>query len=226
MKILVVDDHKMFRESVVSFLEREEFCDQVDAAGSVDEAQRLIVESAPDVVLVDLSFPGEGGTALVQWAAHVAPSVACILLSMHEEVADLRLAAAAAARGYVTKNAGYDELRAAVVTVAAGGYYIDQVMLRKLFPRLGDIDGGLTATGISIEGLTSREEEVFEMMLSEMSVSEIGEALYISVKTVENHRSNIYRKLGVHDRMSLFKFAQKRGLSVSNFATVERSIDA
>lgn len=212
MKIIVVDDHKMFRESVLSFIEREPFCDRIDAAGSVEEAQRLIVEHEHDVALVDLSFPGQGGTELAKWAQSAVPGLSCLFVSMHEELSDLRSVITAAGRGYVTKNAGYGELRAAIMTVGDGGLYLDQVILRKLFAFLESHEERLSETAPALSELTAREREVVEMLLREMTTAQIGDALFISAKTVENHRSNVYRKLNVHDRMSLFRFAQTHGL--------------
>lgn len=212
MTVIVVDDHRMFRDSIATFLAGEEFCDHVLSAAEVSEAKALITDHAPDVALVDLSFPGEGGTTLVEWGQSVVPDMASIFLTMHEDIRDLRRAIAAGGRGYVTKAAGYDELRTAVQTVAAGGVFLDQLMLRRVFQSLRDepprTDGGAPA----VAGLTEREEEIVTLMLQDMSTAEIGAALFISAKTVENHRSSIYRKLGVHDRLSLFNYARRNGM--------------
>lgn len=212
MKILIVDDHKMFRESVVSFLEREEFCDGVYAAATIKEAEKLISDEQIDVALVDLSFPGEGGVELVKRTRAAAPAPACVFLSMHEEITHLHAAASAGACGYVTKSAGYDELRSAVLTAKSGGLYLDQVMLGKVFAHFSRPDAAHHRTNQALDELTSREREVLGMLIQDMSIEEIGETLFISAKTVENHRSNIYRKLEVHDRMALFMFARRHGL--------------
>lgn len=207
MNIIVVDDHKMFRESVVSFLEAEPFCEQAFAASTVAEARTLITEHTPQVALVDLSFPGEGGLTLVEWATAEVPEMACVFLTMHEEMSNLRAAISAGGRGYVTKNAGYDELRNAVMVAAAGGQFLDQMMMRRVFSFLGQ-EQSRGNVPKPTANLTEREREICNLMLQDMSTAEIGNALFISAKTVENHRSSIYRKLGVHDRLSLFNFAR------------------
>ncbi|MFW5696024.1 MAG: response regulator transcription factor, partial [Alkalispirochaeta sp.] len=108
-------------------------------------------------------------------------------------------------------NAGYGELRSAVLTVASGGLYLDQVMLRLVFAQLSHPREGEPIPEALAE-LTEREREVFGFLLEDKSTAEIGSLLYISVKTVENHRSSIYRKLDVHDRLSLFNFARRNGM--------------
>lgn len=212
MTIVVIDDHRMFRESIVSFFEAESFCERALPAASVAEGKQLIEQHAPEVALVDMSFPGEGGIALAEWARNEAPGTACVFLTMHEEISNLRTAVAAGARGYVTKNAGYDELRAAVTVVEKGGLYLDQVMLQRVFRSMGNGESDRGGAPSVFVGLTEREREICNLMLQEMSTAEIGDVLYISTKTVENHRSSIYRKLGVHDRLSLLSFARKHGI--------------
>jgi len=212
MTIIVVDDHRMFRESVVTFLEAEDFCENVLAAASVTDARKLITEHLPQVALVDLSFPGEGGTELVKWARSAAPDMHSIFLTMHEELENLQSAVAAGGRGYVTKNAGYGELRSAMLTVASGGLYLDQVMLRLVFAQLSHPRAERVSVPDAVAELTEREREVFNLLLEDMSTAGIGSLLFISAKTVENHRSSIYRKLDVHDRLSLFNFARRNGL--------------
>jgi len=202
----------MFRDSVVSFLEAEDFCENALAAASVTEARTMISKHLPQIALVDLSFPDEGGIELVKWAHSSAPDMHSIFVTMHEETNDLRSAVAAGGRGYVTKNAGYDELRSAVLTVASGGLYLDQVMLRRVFAQLSHQPPRGTTSPEGIAELTEREREIFDLLLDDMSISGIGSILFISAKTVENHRSSIYRKLDVHDRLSLFNFARRNGL--------------
>ncbi len=212
MTIIVVDDHRMFRDSVVSFLEAEDFCDTALAAATVTEARTMIGEHSPQIALVDLSFPDEGGIELVKWAHTAAPDMHCIFLTMHEELGNLRSAVSAGGRGYVTKNAGYDELRSAVLTVTSGGLYLDQMMLRRVFAHLSDQPVDVTPLPEGVAELTEREREVLDLLLDDMSTAAIGSRLFISTKTVENHRSSIYRKLDVHDRLSLFNFARRNGL--------------
>lgn len=90
MKIAVIDDHRMFRDSVVSFFTSESFCDGAFSAASVAEGKALVAERHPTVAPLDMSFPGEGGVALVEWIRTKAPETACVFLTMHEELAHLR----------------------------------------------------------------------------------------------------------------------------------------
>jgi DNA-binding NarL/FixJ family response regulator len=131
---------------------------------------------------------------------------------MHAELSVLKEVVAAGARGYVTKSSGYDQLVTGI-RVVADGYYLDQTMLAKVLRRFaGDPATGAPKDDDPLTELTEREREIFFRLLDDASPGEIGSILFISAKTVENHRSSIYRKLGVHDRLGLFSFARQHGL--------------
>jgi len=210
MRILVVDDHAMFREGVLDFLQKELFISQAIGAPSVEEARNVVTAEEPALVVTDLSLPESSGKELIIWLRETHPDVAILVMTMHDELSSLREAIELGARGYITKSSGYYELVQAIHRITRGDYYLDQVMLTKLLQQIGraEIAGSNKS---AVEDLTAREREIFELLLTEESAAAIGEKLYISEKTVENHRTNIYRKLGVHDRLSLFRFAREQG---------------
>jgi two-component system response regulator NreC len=213
MHVLFVDDHQILRDSMIGFFRNESFCRRVEGVSSVTEARDAIAAEAPDVVVTDLSFPAQGGPALIAWCQVHAPRTAILCLTMHAELSVLKEVAAAGARGYVTKSSGYDQLVTGIRVVADGGYYLDQTMLAKVLRRFaGDPATGAPKDDDPLTELTEREREIFFRLLDDASPGEIGSILFISAKTVENHRSSIYRKLGVHDRLGLFSFARQHGL--------------
>jgi DNA-binding NarL/FixJ family response regulator len=211
MTILLVDDHQIFREGVCDILTKEEFCTSVSQASGVADARESISQSPPDLVVTDLSLPDEPGQNLIRWVAKEYPDVRTLCMTMHSEVAVMREVFSAGARGFVTKQSGYKELIDGIRRVAAGELYVDQVMLSRIIDYLGrgqDLEGD---PGGPLGELSQREREVFFLLLEDKEVADIAEALFISTKTVENHRTSIYRKLGVRDRLSLFQFARTQG---------------
>lgn len=212
MKLLLVDDHQIFREGVREFLQRESFCTQIDDADSVTAAREIIERAEPDIVITDISFPESSGKELIAWTSREHPRTRCLCMTMHAGIGLLREVLGLGAHGFVTKSSGYDELVAAIRTVAGGGRYLDQTMLTQVLDHLVN---GMGAAGIgstAAAALSERERGVLMLLLEDRELSDIAEALFISRKTVENHRSNIYRKLGVHDRLSLFRFGRDAGL--------------
>lgn len=212
MTILLVDDHKIFREGVADFLSKESFCDSVVQASTVEEARRTVDAGPPDLVVTDLSLPDESGQNLIRWLNEEHPEVRSLCMTMHTEVAVMREVLSAGAKSFVTKESGYKELVEGIRRVASGELYLDQVMLGRVLDYIerGEITG--PGADRAVSELSQREQEVFFLLLEDKDASQVGEALFISPKTVENHRTSIYRKLGVRDRLSLFQFARSHGL--------------
>lgn len=243
MTILIVDDHPIFRQSVATFLEGEEFCDAVLQAGSAEEARERFADTPPDLVLCDLTLPGESGQAFLAWVGQDHPACHRVCLTMHAELEVMRQVLATGVRGFVTKGSGYDELVHAVRGAIDGRYHLDQIMLEQLITEFArstdtrervplaqqhqqqhqqhqrvDTDAAEPAESSLPSGfadhpeladLTQREREILAAMLRDQTLAEISAECNISVKTVENHRSGIYRKLGIHDRHSLFRLARR-----------------
>ena len=211
MTILLVDDHQIFREGVCDILTKEGFCTAIAQAAGVRAAQKSISDSPPDVVVTDLSLPDEPGQNLIRWLAEEHPDVRPLCMTMHSEIAVMSEVFSAGARGFVTKQSGYKELIDGIRRVAAGELYVDQVMLALIIDHLGRGDVWEPDPGGPLGELSQREREVFFLLIEDKDVADIAEALFISPKTVENHRTSIYRKLGVRDRLSLFQFARTHG---------------
>lgn len=222
MKLILADDHKIFRDGVLEFIRQENSCREAWGAASVDEARKLVAEKAPDILVSDLSFPKESGISLFQWCRREHPQVACLCLTMHGELSQLAEVLQTGVRGYVTKSSGYDELIDGILRVLRGEIFLDQFILNQALHSL-QREFGQKSLPVAphlerirqsddLAALTPRERELFSLILQEKTLKEISGILHLSVKTVENHRSNIYRKLGIHDRLNLFRFAQERNL--------------
>ena len=218
LTILLVDDHQVFREGVAELLAKERCCGRMIQTDSPADARRVMAEELPDVVLTDMSFPEGSGLDLIAWIHETHPDTPCLCLSMHADADTLQQAIAAGARGYVTKSSGYVELVSGVERVAAGGHYLDQQMLEVVFSRLegdGPTHGDEPTVAVPealCADLSLREREVFARLVSDQSIERIASELCISAKTVENHRSSIYRKLNVRDRLSLYQLARGCGI--------------
>lgn len=204
MNILLVDDHRILLDGLRYLLQSVAQIDEVELATSVEEGLQQLKSQHFDLVVSDISVPEEGGIAFVQRIKLLFPKVKVIFLSMHEEPFIVKEAIATGAEGYVLKKAAHEELIRAVHEVAAGGMFfsaeIQKILIRRMqFPE----DERL---------LTQREKEILNLIFEEMSNKEIGGKLYISERTVETHRKNIYQKTKTNSLVGLLKFALENNL--------------
>ncbi|MCF7939631.1 MAG: response regulator transcription factor [Spirochaetales bacterium] len=215
MNILFVDDHTIFREGVASFIEADKQYNILFTAADIDTARTILENEQVDLLITDINFPGESGLELLDYLQEEKPEVSAIVLSMLDELETIQNALRRGARGYVTKSSDFDTLARAIKEVSSGGYHFDQQVLAKLVkcvtswsPMDGNPDSDQSVLGL----LSERQREIFLLLAEGNKTDEISEELYISPKTVENHRSQIYKKLGVKDRMELHKFAEELNL--------------
>jgi DNA-binding NarL/FixJ family response regulator len=188
IRLLLADDHTMVRQSMRRSMEAEGF-EIVAEAGDGEEAVRLAAELRPDVVLMDVSMPVLDGLDAARAVRERSPSTQVVMLTMHVDADIVRRALAAGAVGYLTKDCSIDEVASAVRMAADGE---------------GGVSGALAAAmqreAAKEQLLSSREVEVLQLVAEGMSPPEVAGALFISVKTVKNHLSNIYEKLDARDR--------------------------
>ncbi len=210
MRIVVADDHPVFREGLAAVLSALPGTDVVGQAAEGEEAVQLAVTLRPDVVVMDLHMPGVSGIEATRRIRDRAPGVAVLVLTMLEGDESLVAALRAGARGYVLKGAGRTEIEQALQTVARGGAVFapgiaDRVLehagadhRRRGHPRLPE--------------LTERELEVTELLARGLPNASIAARLHLSEKTVRNHVSSVYAKLGVEDRAAAVAVARDAGL--------------
>ena len=208
LRVLLVDDHDLFRAGV-----RAEIGDHVDLVGEADEvdaAVELIREREPDVVLLDVHMGGGGGRAVIEAVRETHPEIKFLALSVSDAAQDVVDIIHAGARGYVTKSIQADELLAALRKVADG----DAVFSSKLAGFVLDAFTALAPADVDDElaSLTTREREVLQHIARGYTYRETGEALFISVKTVESHVGSVLRKLQLTNRNELTRWAAERRL--------------
>ncbi len=219
VRVLLVDDHTLFREGVASLLERADDIVLVGEVGTGEEAIRLAEELLPDVVLMDLKMPGMGGIEATRAISHRSPHIGVIVLTMFEDDESVLAALKAGARGYVLKDADRGMLLRAIRAVAQGDVLLGApIALRALeqFSQPSRLPVEAPAerplASFLFEELTPRELEVLRLIAQGLRNREIAERLVISKRTVGNHISNIFNKLQVNDRSQAIIRALKGGL--------------
>ena len=203
IRVLLVDDHALFRTGLRRSLETERDITPVGEAGTAEQAIIKARALQPDVVLLDLILPRGSFPETIAELLTVSPGSKVVVVSSQASPGAVRSALSAGASGYVTKRASEDELVAAIRSIAAGERYVAPELGAKLV--LGDDVPGL-------EPLSERERDVLELLVRGHTNQEIGKTLYISVRTVDTHRAHIMRKLGLETRAELVLFALANGL--------------
>jgi len=203
-RILIVDDHPVFRLGLARMLDGEEGLAVCGEARSVEEAVASLDELAPDLVVVDISLPGASGLDLVKGIKERWPELPALVLSMHDGALFAGRSLRAGARGYVNKQEPVEEMIAAVRTVLAGGTYLGPRMRSRLEARQGRGGGELDAPAAT---LSDRELAVFALIGEGLGTREIAERLGIAVKTVETYREHIKDKLGLESAPELTRRA-------------------
>ncbi|KHO29934.1 response regulator [Corynebacterium minutissimum] len=216
VKVFLVDDHSVFRAGVRAELAVSEEIEIVGDAGTVAEALEGIARTSPDVVLLDVHMPDGGGLAVMNATAQQSSRPVFLALSVSDAAEDVIALIRAGARGYVTKNISGPDLAQAIAQVNSGDAYFS--------PRLAGFVLDAFASGAPapepeegqdpvVDALTRRELEVLRLLARGYTYREIGKQLFISVKTVETHASNILRKTQQSNRHQLTRWATSRDLA-------------
>jgi len=206
-RILIADDHGVVRGGLRLLLERQPGLEVVDEAADGVEALERTLAERPDVAIVDVSMPRMTGLQATREIKAHAPEVSVLVLSMHDDERYVFEALKAGASGYVLKREADADLVDAVHAVRRGEPFLTNAATETLIREWMADDGA----GPS-EPLTNREQEVLKLIAEAHTNREIGEILHLSEKTVESHRGNILRKLGMRDRVELVRYAIRRGL--------------
>jgi DNA-binding NarL/FixJ family response regulator len=207
IRLVIVDDHPLFREGVALTLSRDSNLEIVGQGGTGEEACRLVSELLPDVLLLDVTMPGMGGIAAAQRITATWPVVRIIMLTVSEDQDDLMAALRAGARGYVLKGVSAHALSEAVRRVAGGDVYITPTLAGSiLFEMTYDEPADPFGT------LTNREQEILSLVAQGKTNREIGEHLHLAEKTIKHYMTNVLQKLQVRTRVEAALLAQKRSL--------------
>ena len=207
MRILVADDHGIVRSGIKLLLERQPDLSVVAEAGDGAEAVQRAIAGSPNLCILDVGMPKLTGLQAAREIRAYLPATSVLMLSMHDDERYLFEALKAGASGYVLKREADQDLVGAVRAVGRGEAFLTNAAERSIL-RQWMSDGGPGPK----DPLTPREEEVVKLIAEAHTNAQIAEILHVSEKTVESHRANVLRKLGMRDRVELVRYAIRRGL--------------
>ena len=202
VSVLIVDDHPMVAEGIQSILESY---DDITVVGTLSNGREAVEQAAhlkPDVILMDLNMPELGGLSATEILLEQAPDTRILILSMHDSPEYIASALSHRAMGYVLKDVPTDEIKQAIDTVMQGNRYLCTGAKGSLEPK----------PGTEREALTGREQTILLQLAQGKSNKEVALDLDISVRTVETHRKNIKRKLGISSTAGLTRYAMEHGV--------------
>lgn len=210
-RLLLVDDHAVVRSGLKMLLSGHEEMEIVGEAGSAAEAMREAERTTPEVILMDIGLPDKTGIEATRDIKKRFPEMKIVALTIHEDEEYFFQMLDAGASGYVPKRAAPDELITAIRAAAAGEVYLYPSMAKLLVRDYLNVERPADEK-LNLDGLTDREREVLTHLAEGAGNEEIATALVISPKTVERHRENIMRKLNLHSRSELVRYAIRKGI--------------
>ncbi|PYO40044.1 MAG: DNA-binding response regulator [Gemmatimonadetes bacterium] len=209
IRVLLADDHALFRSGLRALLKGFPDMMVVAEASNGHEALRLAKEQRPDVVLMDISMPDLNGLDAAAQIVRETPDVRVLVLSMHADEAYINRALKAGATGYLLKTASGPELELAIRAVARGDAYLGPRVAKHVIPDY--LTRGVEAPD-AVERLTLRQREILQLIAEGSTSKQIAQRLGLSVKTVERHRADLMKRLGIHDIAGLVRWAIAHGL--------------
>jgi DNA-binding NarL/FixJ family response regulator len=204
IRIVVVDDHPVVREGLVAALKDEEEFKVVGAAGSAEEALALVAAQRPDVILLDLELPAQGGLEAIPHLRDARPQSKILILTAYDTDERVMGALRAGAQGYLLKGTPLEEISRAIRAVHAGGSYLE--------PRIASKVVGALDPRHRRSALSGREREVLRLVAGGQATKQIARALGITERTVKFHVTSILNKLGAENRAQAVALATRRGL--------------
>jgi DNA-binding NarL/FixJ family response regulator len=206
-RLVIIEDQTAIREMLVEILRLDSNYELVGEAGDGQAAVQLILDAKPDVIVLDAKLPGLNGVDILRRVAKKLPQSRVLVFSGHENPVLVRDMLEAGAHGFVEKTAGLFEFKKGLETVANGGTYFGPAVAGLLRNVVAN-----PSASSAPDFLTDREREILQLVAESHSTREIAEKLGISVKTVDNHRTNLMRKLNLHDVASLTRYALEVGI--------------
>ncbi|BET67053.1 response regulator transcription factor [Opitutales bacterium ASA1] len=207
-RVVIVEDQTAIREMLVEILRHESGYEVVGQAGDGQTGLALVIDTRPDILILDARLPVLNGLELLRRATRVLRHLRILVFSGHENPVLIREMLEAGAHGFVEKTAGLSELRKGLDSIAAGGTYFGPTVSSLL----RNVVANPSVTSNSKDFLTPREREILQLVAESYSTKEIAQRLGISVKTVDNHRTNLMRKLDLHNVASITRYAMQVGL--------------
>jgi len=206
-RLVIIEDQTAIREMLVEILRLDNNYDLVGEAGNGQEGFQLCLDTKPDIVVLDAKLPGLNGVEVLRRLGKRLPNMRVLVFSGHENPVLVREMIEAGAHGFVEKTAGLFEFKKGLETVAGGGTYFGPAVAALLRNVVANPGASNTP-----DFLTDREREILQLIAESNSTKDIAAKLSISMKTVDNHRTNLMRKLNLHDVASLTRYALDIGL--------------
>jgi len=211
--ILIVDDHPLVREGLKSILKPATEYEVVGQAGNARDAIEMVKNLKPDLVLLDLGLPDKSGIELSREIRNISLQTRILIISMHSKVDYIVKAFQAGATGYMTKESATERLLPGIEHVLNGEYFMDGAVSQEVVKKLMQApEKEMKIMDTGYETLTPREQEIMVLLAEGYSAKEAAAKLFISPKTVENHRTNIMNKLELHSTLELVRYAARLGL--------------
>jgi RNA polymerase sigma factor (sigma-70 family) len=213
LKLVVVDDHAIFREGLRALLDMEDDFVVIGEASRGDEAVAMVAEDPPDVILLDLHLPDGSGSQFCRQLLRMSPKSKVLILSAYDDDQEVSAALISGASGYVLKTVGGERLADNIRSVHRGEVLLAPTVAAKVVRQLSRLREETNRQEEALDALTPREREVFFLASRGLKNSEIASELYLSEKTIKTHLRNIYNKLNLASKAELRLFAVKTGLT-------------
>ncbi len=210
--IVIVDDHSVVRDGIKSLLSETENINVVGEAANGEEALLLVKKHSPDILLADISMPGQSGLDLTEIVTKKYPDTKVIIFSMHEDEEYITKSIEFRASGYLSKDVEKDEILLAITTVMKGGQYYSSNVSQRMLDSFAKQNQQIARHDEETVHLTLREKEVLNLVATGLSSKDVAEKLFISKRTVETHRNNIMQKLEVKNSAELIKYSIEHNL--------------
>jgi two-component system, NarL family, response regulator NreC len=216
LRILIVDDHEVVRIGIKLMLAKQNsFTAIIEEASDGEEAISMVEESKFDVILLDINLPKRDGLNVARYLINKNPAINILVLTMHKEDYIIKQMVNAGVRGYVLKNTGLEELVKAIITVSTSLRYYSNEVSQSLItgsPKEQQTASGIPQFSQLDDTLTLREKEIIWLIANEYTATQIGEKLFLSKKTIDFHRKNIFAKLELKSIAGIVRYAIQNGI--------------
>jgi len=212
IKIILLDDHQMFRDGVKSVIADEPDINVIGAVGSGKELYELLENNSVDLVITDITMPEISGIEVAEYISKHYPHTKVLILSMHSGEEFILKALNAGASGYLPKETSIDELLSAIHVIHGGNHYFNKAISEKIVNSVVQNREKTSDYQSKIDELTKRELEILKLVVEGLSNKEIADRLFISIRTVDSHKNNMMNKLELKSTVELVKFAIKNKL--------------